>query len=325
MNISNKTLKFISKYFLLFADIFLIVIMGIYNPRFLQIRNLLDIAATASLIGIMGMGASVVMMVGELNFGFGTEATLIAALLGWSLGAEILQSYMLALLASIVCAAIIGLTNSFFAVKLGVPAFIATLALSRVWDAAINYVNNGKTMYYLNWPKAFSVLGQGYVGPVPVSVIAFAAISIAMWFVIDKTKLGKYIQAIGNNANCCRQVGINVKKIKVIAFILCSVICAFSGIMAASKTGSVSVTLGSSMTLNAISSAMLSATFLRPGRYNVQGTVVAAFLMAIIQNSCTFCGFPLAIQDLCNGACLIIAVAYIASTREGGLPSVKVG
>lgn len=325
INTSNKIISFISRYFLLVADVILIIVFGVCKPAFFQMRNMLDIAATASLIGIMSIGVSMVLMVSELNFGFGAEATLVAAILGWMLGEGYIGNYVLALLIALACACVIGFANSFFAVKLGVPAFIATLALSKLWDAAVNYVNGGKNMYYHTWPETFSFLGQGYIGSIPISVIAFAVVAILMWFILDKTKLGIRIQAVGNNPNCCRQVGINVKKTKTIAFVLCSLICAFSGIIASSKTGSVSVTLGSGMTLDAIAAAMLSATFMRPGRYNIQGAVVAAFLMAIIQNGCTFCGLPAAVQDLCNGAILLMAVAYIATMRKGGLPSVKVG
>ena len=77
--------------------------------------------------------------------------------------------------------------------------------------------------------------------------------------------------------------------------------------------------------MDAMASAMLGATFLRPGRYNIQGTVVAALLTAIISNGITFCGYPDYIKDIINGIILIIAVGYIAMTRKEGLPSVKMG
>ena len=132
-------------------------------------------------------------------------------------------------------------------------------------------------------------------------------------------------QAVGNNQTCCRQVGINVRKIKIIAFIICSLVCGFAGIMAASKTSNVMSTLGSGIMMDAMASAMLGATFLRPGRYNIQGTVVAALLTAIISNGITFCGYPDYIQNIVNGIILLIAVGYIAMTRKEGLPSVKMG
>lgn len=321
----GKAGETVTKYFLLIADVLLIIIFGIMRPGFLQMSNLLDIVATASLVGTMGMGASIVMMVGEMNFGVGAEATLTAAMLGWILGKEYVPVYVLAVLIVLLLIGLVGVVDSYFGVILGVPAFIATLAISKINDGFVNLLTENRTMFYNNWPPQFKWIGQGKIGPIPVSAVVFAVIAFLLWFMMDKTRLGAYIQAVGNNQTCCRQVGINVRKIKIIAFIICSLVCGFAGIMAASKTSNVMSTLGSGIMMDAMASAMLGATFLRPGRYNIQGTVVAALLTAIISNGITFCGYPDYIQNIVNGIILLIAVGYIAMTRKEGLPSVKMG
>lgn len=317
--------KGITKYFLLIADALLIILFGILRPGFLGIHNLLDILSTAALVGTMGLGASIVMMVGEMNFGVGAEATLTAAMLGWMLGKEKISIYIVGVLIALLIIALMGVIDSCFGVVIGVPAFIATLAISKINDGLVNLLTEGKTMLYGNWPAAFKWLGGGYIGPIPVMAVVFVIIAFLLWFLMDKTRLGSHIQAVGTNADCCRQVGINVMKVKIIAFILCSLVCGFAGIMASSKTCNVMNTLGSGMMMNAMAAAMLGATFLRPGRYNVQGTVVAALLTAIISNGIAFCAYPDYIQKIVNGVILLIAVGYIAMTREEGLPSVKMG
>ena len=315
----------ITKYFLLITDVILIIFFGIMRSGFLQPSNLLNILSTAALIGVMGMGASIVMMVGEMNFGVGAEATVTAAFLGFILGKEYVNVYIVAVLIALLAIGLMGVIDSVFGVIIGVPAFIATLAISKINDGIVNWLTEGRTMYYNNWPSAFKFLGQGRIGPVPVLAIAFILIALILWFIMDKTKLGTYIQAIGNNASCCKQVGINVRKIKIIAFVMCSLVCGFAGILACARTSNVQGTLGSGIMMDAMASAMLGATFLRPGRYNIQGTVVAAILTAIISNGITFCAYPDYIQDIVNGVILIIAVGYIAMKRKEGLPSVKMG
>lgn len=315
----------ITKYFLLIADVLLLILFGVIEPGFWQISNLMDIVSTAALVGTMGMGASIVMTVGEMNFGVGAEATLTAAILGWVLGQGQMNIYIVGVLIALLVIALVGVINSWFGVILGVPAFIATLAISKINDGFVNLLTEGRTMYYNTWPEAFKVLGQGKIGPVPVLAIVFIIIAIILWFVMDKTRLGAYIQAVGNNENCCKQVGINVRRIKIIAFIICSLVCGFSGILSCSKTVNVMSTSGSSIMMDAMAAAMLGATFLRPGRFNIQGTVVAALLTAIITNGIIFCGYPDYIKDIINGIILIIAVGYIAMTRKEGLPSVKMG
>lgn len=322
---TDNKVETIAKYFLLIADVILLLVFGLVKNGFWQISNLMDIVATAALVGVMGMGASIVMMVGEMNFGVGAEATITATMVGWLLGKGVINSYVLAIFVALLLIALMGVIDSVFGVIIGVPAFIATLAISKINDGIINYLTEGKTMYYNTWPAAFKYLGQARVGPVPVMALVFIALAVALWFIMDKTKLGTYIQAVGNNRNCCKQVGINVRRIKIIAFVMCSMVCGFAGILSASKTNNVMMTSGSGIMMDAMASAMLGATFLRPGRYNIQGTVVAALLMAIITNGIIFCGFPDYIKDIVNGLILIAAVGYIAMTRKEGLPSVKMG
>ena len=232
MKTKGKAGEAVTKYFLLIADVLLIIIFGIMRPGFLQMSNLLDIVATASLVGTMGMGASIVMMVGEMNFGVGAEATLTAAMLGWILGKEYVPVYVLAVLIVLLLIGLVGVVDSYFGVILGVPAFIATLAISKINDGFVNLLTENRTMFYNNWPSQFKWIGQGKIGPIPVSAVVFAFIAFLLWFMMDKTRLGSYIQAVGNNQTCCRQVGINVRKIKIIAFIICSLVCGFAGIMA---------------------------------------------------------------------------------------------
>lgn len=321
----RNTVDTVAKYFLLIADVLLLLFFGIMRPGFWQISNLMDIVATAALVGVMGMGASIVMMVGDMNFGVGAEATLTATMLGWLLGKGFIHSYVLGVFLALLLIAFMGVIDSYFGVILGVPAFIATLAISKINDGIVTYLTDSKTMLYSSWPASFKYLGQARLGPVPVMALVFILLAVVLWFIMDKTKLGTYIQAVGNNPNCCKQVGINVRRIKIIAFIMCSVVCGFAGILSASKTNNVMFTLGSGIMMDAMASAMLGATFLRPGRYNIQGTVVAALLTAIISNGITFCGYPDYIKDIINGIILIIAVGYIAMTRKEGLPSVKMG
>lgn len=317
--------SFITKYFLLIADAILILVFGILRPGFLQPINLLDIISTASLVGTMGMGAGIVMMVGEMNFGVAAEATLTASILGWSLGKGYMPAYVAALLAALVLIGLMGVLDSFFAVILGVPAFIATLAISKINDGFVRLLTENKTMYYSSWPELFTFIGQGKIAGIPVITIVFVLIIAALWFLMEKTRLGSYIEAVGNNQSCCSHVGINVRKVKIIAFVICSVVCGFSGIMASSKTANVMNTQGSSLMMDAMAAAMMGATFLRPGRFNIPGTVVAALLTSIISNGIIFMGAPDFLKDMISGVILIIAVGYIAMTRKEGLPSVKMG
>lgn len=325
-NKKKVTLKaMVTKYFLLIATFLVAVLFGILEPKFLNPGNLLNIVSTASLVGTMALGATVIMSVGEMNFGIGAEATLTAAVLGFVLQEKMVTSYILALIMAMVAVLLVGCVNSLVAVKIGVPAFIATLAISKVNDGFVNILTEGKSMFSTNWPKAFTFIGGGSTFGIPNLTIAFIMIVLLMWLLMDKSRLGRHICAVGQNPIACKQVGINVVKIKITAFLICSTLAGIGGILACSKTNNVRSTLGSGIMMDAMSAAMLGATFLRPGRFNVQGTVVAAVLVSLISNGITSTGAPDFIKDVVQGVILIIAVGYIALTREDGLPSVKMG
>lgn len=316
---------FISKYFLLIALFILFIIFSIAQPRFLKFSNVMDIVSSSSLVGIMALGATIIMSVGEMNFALGAEATLIAGILGFLLQEQIIPWYFIAVLVVLLIAVLIGMLNSVFAVRLGVPAFVATIAISKIHDGMYSLVSGNKTMFSKNWPEQYKLLGQGYVGPVPILVLIFLAVGISCWLLMDKTKLGRHICAVGQNSVACKQVGINVRRVKVIAFLLCSSLAGFAGILSSSRNFNVMTTLGSSMMMNAMSAAMLGATFLRPGRFNVQGTVVAALLVSVISNGLLMLQSPDYLKDIIQGIIMILAVGYIALTRPEGLPSVKMG
>ena len=144
-------------------------------------------------------------------------------------------------------------------------------------------------------------------------------ISIVM---MDKTKLGRYLNSVGSAPVACSNVGINTKKIVVSGFLVCSFITGLGGIISSSMVKSVSPTLGSDILMSAMAATMLGGTFLRPGQYNVQETIVASFLLTIIQNGTTSIGAPNYFKDLIQGFTLIFAVGMIAVTRKEGLPSV---
>ena len=108
----------------------------------------------------------------------------------------------------------------------------------------------------------------------------------------------------------------------MICFLLCALLCGIDGILTSSQVLSVSPTLGQDVLMDAMAATMMGATFLRVGRYNIQGTVVAALLLTVIQNGITSVGAPNFVEDIVTGTILIISIGVIAMTRKEGLPSV---
>ena len=313
--------KEFTKYFLLVALVIFIIFFYIMNPRFLTMLNTMNILRDMTIMALMSMSAMFILMVGEMNFGVGAEATMAAALLGFLCANGI--GYFWAFLLVLVIMLSVAWLNSRLTCYVGIPAFIATLAASKVWDSATYYLTGGKTFYSPKWGDAFTVIGQGYTGPIPNLLIALVIMSLIAWILLERTRLGRHLQASGGNPVAAAQVGVPVRRVKCAAFFIGGLYAAVAGMLLSSKIGNVMPTMGSNIMMNAICAAMLGATFWRIGRFNIPGTLVASAMMSVISNGLTTMGAADSTQYIIQGIMLTLAVAYIAMTREEGLPGVK--
>jgi ribose/xylose/arabinose/galactoside ABC-type transport system permease subunit len=313
------------KYFLGLATILMFIVFSILEPKFLSGDNMLSILVTASLSGTLAIGMLFALIVGEMNFAIGAQATVAAAIVGF-LMSIVGFPYPIAILCGLAFPLLIGIIGIGINIKIGVPTFIATLALSPFADGLTKIFTQNKVYYSDVWPETpFGAIGSNMVGPIPLLVIVFFLLVIAVWVLLDHTRFGRYMFAVGTNRTASMQVGINVTRIKVIGFLLSSAIVAFGGMILASREFKVWPTMGGEHMMQAIAIAMLSATFFRPGRFNIQGVFVASFFITAIYVGIRMVGAPLEIRYVVQGVAFILAVGFIARTRKGGLPAVQFG
>ncbi len=313
------------KYFLLVATVLVIVIFTILEPKFLTGANILNIFVTASLSGTMAIGVMFALIVGEMNFAIGAQATVAAAIVGWLMAGRGVP-YPIAILCGAAFPLLMGAIGIGLNIKIGVPTFIATLALSPFANGLTKIFTENKVYYSDKWPEtALGVIGQKMIGPIPLLVIVYLLLVVLSWILLDHTRLGRYLYSVGASRTASAQVGMKVNRIKVFGFLLSSLIVAFGGIIMASREYKVWPTMGDESMMEAIAIAMLSATFLRPGRFNIQGVFVASFFVTAIYIGVRLVGAPLEIRYLVQGVTFILAVGFIARTRKGGLPMVQFG
>jgi ribose/xylose/arabinose/galactoside ABC-type transport system permease subunit len=318
------TKKFLAKYFLLMAIILVSITFGLKEPAFRQIDNLLDIIRSGSIIGLMGIGISYAMIAGEFDFSIGAVATFTACMTGLLLANPNFNNFLLAIFFSMILACVIGLVNAFNTLKIGIPAFIATLGLSTLLNGITKFITGGGVFYALNWPKTFVLLGQGMINKIiPIPAIIFFIGFLFAWNHTERTRTGRYLFSVGSNSIAAAHVGINVKKTKAIAFIFSAFFAGFAGIIQGSTLGSITPGMGDGNLLPAISAAMLGATFLRPGIPNIPGTVIGALLLAVISNGLTMIGASFFMKDIIQGIILLISVGIIATIKEGNLAGVE--
>lgn len=317
------SLKGLTKYMLLVIGAVVFIFFSILQPRFCSVNNVMNIINSAAITSMLAIGMTIVMATGEMNMAAGAEATIAAAVVAKVLEGPSFNNYPIALILGLLAALAVGALNAFFVVKVGIPSFIGTIAMATFVGGFIKIVTGNRFMYSQYWPASFSFLGQTKIGGVvPMPVIILLLITIGTIILMDRTRFGRYVNSVGNSPAACRNVGINSKKIMVYSFLICSLITGFCGIVLSSEVMTVSPSLGGDLLLPTFAATMMGATFLRPGQYSIQGSVVAALVITIISNGTVSIGAADFVDDLIQGFIILLAVGFISLTHKGGLPSV---
>lgn len=316
----------LTKYFLLFAVILAFIIFGMLNTAFFNISNVMTILKSVSVTMILALGMILVVNVGEINFAIGSQLTLASVVIGVLLDSDTFHNYWLAVLAALVVVEMTMIISVFLRIKLNVPSFIATLAMSAICDAINKYYLSNTSLISTKWPEILLYFGRTYLGNlVPLVFVITLALAIIVFIFMERTVQGRNMYAVGANPTASAQVGIKNDLLKVVAFLMCGVLVTIAGMMQISIDSCVSPTTGANYCLPVVAATMLGATFLKPGKFNVPGLFVACIFTVVVRIGVTSIGAGAFATDLVQGVILLIAVGLIANIRPEGLPSVSFG
>ena len=308
--------SFFIRYGLLFVVAFLFILFSVLEPQFITLLNVFTIIRQASILGLMALGLTVIVIAGEFDISFVAIATFCGVIpvilimsgvenlwLVWSIG--------------IACGIAFSLINSVNVISVGIPSFIATLGMMAVLTGISRGFTKGITTYPQAFPPGFGLVGRYMIGGlIPVPVIIFVVVSILLILVLDYSPKGRYVYAIGGNPKASLHVGINVKRIKILAFLIAGVTYGIAGIIMSSMFGSCSPGMGEGYLLPAIISCFLGAAFLTEGVPNPRGTIVSAILLAILSNGFTMTKVPFYGRSIIQGIILLISLGMLVILRK---------
>jgi ribose transport system permease protein len=265
----------------------------------------------ASIIATVGaIGFYFVMVMGMFDFSIGANI-MLSAIVGCVLATNFNLGYVGILIGSILCGAIVGVLNGVFYVKLRIPSMIVTTGLALIYESLANFIAGSQA------PTLPSDL-RGF-GMMPGNLI-LAAISFAIAYIIlNYTKIGTYTYAIGSNEFVAKNMGINVNKYKVIAFILSGAFFGIEGILTIGYGSSMVAQTGmGSMSRNFIPTmgCFFGMAFRKYG-IPLQAIVIGEFAINIIFYGFIALGAPTAIQDVITGLALLIVITLTSKTEKG--------
>lgn len=287
----------------------LLLIMAVLwrlSPDFLTAKNLLNVLAQNASVIIAGSAVTLLMIAGHFDLSIGS----VMAIAG-TMSAIFVSRMGLPLPAAILLAVgiggIVGLLNGFLVIVMNVPSIIATLG-SMYAVSGIAWVITGGNSIHLGLGRDFTLLGRGFIGPVPISIVIMLIVFLVFYFVQRKTLLGKYAYAIGGNRRTALLSGINVQRIGIILYLLVGLLSAFAGTLMASRLGVGSASIGVGFEFDVIVAVVLGGTSLDGGEGSVFGTLVGALIVGFIANGLNLLGVHSFYQSVVKGVVLVGAV-----------------
>ncbi len=303
----NRGMEFLARYGVIVAFLLIILIFSLARPEtFPTIENLQAILANAAAAMIIATGLTVLLVIGDFDLSFGAmislaggAAVVLMATNGWA--------WPMALLAGLVLALLAGGLNGFLTSYLGGSSFIITLAMGTVLTGVEFAITNQKTVFEGVAPGFASIAQNEILGLSNMFWIAAVA-AVLLWVLLDKTEVGRYMYAIGGNSEAARLAGIPTKLLRLIGFVIVAVAAAVVGLLLVSNSGSYSPSFGASFLLPAYAAAFLGSAMLRPGQFNIPGTVIGVLFLGVVQTGLTMLNLQTFVINLVQGAILIAAV-----------------
>ena len=309
-------------------------VMSIREPVFASQDNFFNITRNFAFIGIMALGMTPVIITGGIDLSVGSVMGVVAIVCGlvllkqpipwmpdWWNDAAWTHSWWMAVGLGLAAGATIGAVNGVFIAFVGLPPFVVTLGMLSI-ARAIAVVLSGNRMLYDFGPSgpAFKIFGGGdsFGLPLPFRFsnpfLVLVVLTIVLALVLKHTAWGRHIFAIGGNEHAANLSGVSVKRLKVQAYVLCSLSAALAAILNVGWSGSANNSLGQSYELLAIASAVIGGANLMGGEGGAYGAFIGSALIFVIRNSLLMAGVDSNWQGTFVGLFLIAAV-YLGKVR----------
>ncbi|GAC1402889.1 MAG: ABC transporter permease [Candidatus Velthaea sp.] len=290
------------------ALVLLILVFSALRPSiFLTVGNLRSVLNQQAVLVLVALGLTQVLIIGQFDLSFGSVMS-IAGAVSAGLVSKTDTSVGSAIFAVLGIGIVVGLANGVIVELFGVNALVATLAVASLLDGATLWYTNGETIFK-GIPPSFLTVDRWTAFGVQGAVFYMLLLCLVLWLVARRLPLGRYMYATGSNRTAAQLVGVPVRSMTVLGFVLSSIIAAFAGALQAGHDGSVEPLFGTSYLLPAFAAAFLGASTLSKGSFHVWGSLIGAYLIAIGTNGFVILGAPFYTQQIFAGAMLLVATA----------------
>ncbi|WP_372585970.1 ribose ABC transporter permease [Vibrio cholerae] len=310
---SDNRKKLLSKEWLieqksLIALLFLVVVVSFLNPNFFTVDNLLNILRQTSVNAIIAVGMTLVILTAGIDLSVGSVLALCGAFAATLVAMEV--PVLVAVPTALLAGAALGAISGIIIAKGKVQAFIATLVTMTLLRGVTMVYTDGRPIStgFIDTADTFAWFGTGYALGIPVPVWLMVVVFAGAWYLLNHTRFGRYVYAVGGNESATRLSGINVDRVKIGVYAICGLLAALAGIIVTSRLSSAQPTAGMGYELDAIAAVVLGGTSLMGGKGRIMGTLIGALIIGFLNNALNLLDVSSYYQMIAKAVVILLAV-----------------
>jgi len=304
---SQKGIKVrsIGRYSIYLVLLGMVLILSVFTNTFFTMKNALNVFRQISMNAILAFGMTFVIISDGIDLSVASTIALCGVLAG-SCAHPDQFPIIVPVLVSVCVGLIIGLLNGLTVAYTGIPPFIVTLGFQQMVRGFAFIYTGGTSVIKFN--DSYKYIGQGFLLGIPFPIYLMALIGIIAYVLLQKTKHGRRLYAVGGNAQAARVSGINVRKIRASAYVISGFCAAIVALILTSRTNSSNPNVAEGNELDAIAAAVIGGTSMSGGKGTIIGTFVGALIIGILNNGLDLLNVSSYVQQVVKGAIIIIAV-----------------
>lgn len=289
----------------------LIVVFTISSSYFLTLNNFMEIFRDASVVGIIGIGVTMVILTAGIDLSTGSMMALVGMTMA-NIYRYTLLPIGVMILAGVLVGVLAGLFNGFIVTKLNLPEFIATLSTMSMYRALtyiISIKQNGLITSQALKARSFIILGKS-VGGIYYVIIAFVVMVVIGQIILKYTRFGTNLYAVGSNIKAAKLSGINTDRTRTLAYVITGFCTGIAAVFMTARLQSTTALLGDGMEFNVIAAVVVGGCSLAGGRGDIIGTLIGAVFMATLDNGIYKFQINTAYQLIIKGIIIICVVVF---------------
>ena len=294
--------------FLILAIVF--VGCSLISPNFLTPQNISNVSKQIAISTIVAFGQTLLIIAGMLDLAVGSTLALsgLSAVFFYKATGLLVPSLFVGVFVGLFVSLITGLTVT----KYKIPPFIATLGMLTAVRGVALLSTNGQNIYQIG---DFTIWGQSSVLGIPTPVWFMIGAWILTWYMLNHTKFGRSLYAIGGNEEAARACGIKIAAIKIKAYLVCGAFTGLAGVLFMARVNTGLPNSGIGFELDTLSIAVIGGTSITGGVGSATGTLAGAFIIGFISNIMNLMAVPSYIQQIVKGVIIVVAVGYDIASK----------